>query len=46
MGTSILEPNSYILGASAGVYALLTAHVADIILVSFFFFLVVREIYA
>ncbi|KAL5288183.1 RHBDL2.2 family protein [Megaselia abdita] len=34
MGTSLATPNIYLVGASAGVYALLTAHLATIFLVS------------
>jgi rhomboid-related protein 1/2/3 len=32
MGTSIVSPNIYLAGASGGVYALITAHVASIIM--------------
>lgn len=32
MGTSIANPNIYLAGASGGVYALITAHVATIIM--------------
>ena len=33
--TSVVDPNVYLVGASGGSYALITAHVATIILVSF-----------
>lgn len=32
MGTSIANPNIYLAGASGGVYALITAHIATIIM--------------
>lgn len=35
LGTSLTTPNIFLVGASAGVYALLTAHLATIFLVSF-----------
>lgn len=34
MGTSIVNPGIYLAGASGGVYALITAHIATIIMVS------------
>lgn len=34
MGTSLVTPDIYLVGASAGVYSLLTAHLATIFLVS------------
>lgn len=34
MGTSVASPNIYLAGASGGVYALITAHIATIIMVS------------
>lgn len=34
MGTSLTSPNIYLAGASGGVYALITAHIATIIMVS------------
>lgn len=34
IGTSLTTPHIYLVGASAGVYALLTAHLADVCLVS------------
>lgn len=34
MGTSIASPQIYLAGASGGVYALITAHIATIIMVS------------
>lgn len=34
MGTSITNPRIYLAGASGGVYALITAHIATIIMVS------------
>lgn len=37
MGTSITDPRIFLAGASGGVYALITAHIATIILVSFSF---------
>lgn len=33
MGTSIVNPSIYLAGASGGVYALITAHIATIIMV-------------
>lgn len=36
LATSIVDPTVYLAGASGGVYALITAHVATIIIVSFF----------
>lgn len=33
--SSLLQPTSYLVGASAGVYALLTSHLAHLYLVSF-----------
>jgi len=33
LGTSISDPSVYLAGASGGVYAIMTAHVATIILV-------------
>lgn len=33
MGTSIVNPTIYLAGASGGVYALITAHIATIIMV-------------
>lgn len=38
MGTSIVNPEISLAGASGGVYALITAHLATIIMVSFFFY--------
>lgn len=35
MGTSIANPNIFLAGASGGVYALITAHIATIIMVRF-----------
>lgn len=34
MATSLTEPKVYLAGASGGVYALITAHIATIIMVS------------
>lgn len=34
VGTSITNPSIYLAGASGGVYALITAHIATIIMVS------------
>jgi hypothetical protein len=34
LGASLLQPNLYLVGASAGVYALLTSHLAHLYLVS------------
>lgn len=34
MGTSIVNPRIYLAGASGGVYALITAHIATIIMVN------------
>ena len=34
MGTSVLDRRAFLCGASAGTYALLSAHVANILLVS------------
>ena len=34
LGTSVFDMNAVLVGASGGVYALLTAHVANILLVS------------
>lgn len=34
MGTSIVNPHIFLAGASGGVYALITAHIATIIMVS------------
>lgn len=42
MGTSITSPNIFLAGASGGVYALLTAHIATIIMVCCGFFLLVN----
>lgn len=36
LATSVTDPNVYLAGASGGVYALITAHVATIIIVSLF----------
>lgn len=36
LATSVTDPSVYLAGASGGVYALITAHVATIIIVSFF----------
>lgn len=36
LGTSVSDPNVYLAGASGGVYAIITAHVATIIMVSCF----------
>lgn len=38
LGTSIVDPTVKLAGASGGVYALITAHVATIIMVSFIVF--------
>lgn len=35
MGTSLTTPQVYLVGASAGVYALITAHLANVCLVSY-----------
>lgn len=40
MGTSLTSPNIYLAGASGGVYALITAHIATIIMVSFYLYLI------
>lgn len=34
LGASISDPNSYLAGASGGVYALISAHLANVVLVS------------
>lgn len=34
MGTSVADPRIYLAGASGGVYALITAHIATIIIVN------------
>lgn len=34
LGASVLQPSLYMVGASAGVYALLMSHLANVILVS------------
>lgn len=36
MGTSLVNPRIYLAGASGGVYALITAHIATIIMVNFY----------
>lgn len=36
LATSVTDPSVYLAGASGGVYALITAHVATIIIVSLF----------
>lgn len=33
LGTSVSDPNVYLAGASGGVYAIMTAHIATIIMV-------------
>lgn len=38
MGTSITNPRIFLAGASGGVYALITAHIATIIMVNIFIF--------
>lgn len=35
LGTSVFDMEAYLVGASGGVYALLAAHLANIVLVSF-----------
>lgn len=35
LGTSIISPDRNLIGASGGVYALITAHIAAVILVNF-----------
>lgn len=35
LGTSVFDSNVYLVGASGGVYALLAAHLANVMLVSF-----------
>lgn len=42
MGTSIVNPRIFLAGASGGVYALITAHIATIIMVRIELFTVVR----
>jgi membrane associated rhomboid family serine protease len=37
LGTSVTDPYVYLAGASGGVYAIITAHLATIIMVYFFF---------
>jgi rhomboid-related protein 1/2/3 len=34
LATSVVEPNTYLAGASGGVYALIFAHMSTVILVS------------
>jgi len=41
LATSVSDPNVYLAGASGGVYALITAHVATIIIVSVFQIMIV-----
>ena len=36
LGTSVMDPGVYLVGASGGVYALLAAHLANVLLVSLF----------
>ena len=36
LGTSVFDMKAFLVGASGGVYALLSAHLANILLVSFF----------
>lgn len=48
LATSVTDPSVYLAGASGGVYALITAHVATIIIVSLtkimFYFIIVMLI--
>jgi len=37
LGTSVFDNEAYLVGASGGVYALLAAHLANVLLVSFIF---------
>lgn len=41
LATSVTDPNVYLAGASGGVYALITAHVATIIIVSVFSIMII-----
>lgn len=45
MGTSLVNPRIYLAGASGGVYALITAHIATIIMVNIenILFILIKE---
>jgi len=44
LGTSVFDSNVYLVGASGGVYALLAAHLANVMLVRSFVLLVLKLI--